>query len=303
MLKKFLLLVLTLGTMVSLAGCGSIGANDAVADTGKVHVSVSFDAMREFVEAVGKDKVAVSVIIPDGTEPHDFEPKAEDLKGLNEAQIFVYNGLGMETWAEKAVQAAGNSKLIAVKASTGIEAIKNTDEGEIKEHGVEDPHSWLSLKNAEIEVRNIKDALVEADPTNKAYYEKNCKDYTDQLENLYQKYQTKFATVERKDFVTGHAAFSYFCRDFGLQQNSVEDVFAEGEPNAAQLAELIEYSKKHQVKTIFVEDMVSPAVSQTLANEVGAEVQTIYTMESHEDQKNYLERMQDNLDKIYSSLK
>jgi len=168
---------------------------------------------------------------------------------------------------------------------------------------VEDPHSWLSLKNAEIEVRNIKDALVEADPTNKAYYEKNCKDYTDQLENLYQKYQTKFATVERKDFVTGHAAFSYFCRDFGLQQNSVEDVFAEGEPNAAQLAELIEYSKKHQVKTIFVEDMVSPAVSQTLANEVGAEVQTIYTMESHEDQKNYLERMQDNLDKIYSSLK
>ena len=123
------------------------------------------------------------------------------------------------------------------------------------------------------------------------------------LEALQKDYAQKFATVAHKDFVTGHAAFAYLCRDFGLEQQSVEDVFAEGEPNAAQLAELVEFAKSHGIKTIFAEEMASPAVSKTLAAEVGAKVETIYTMESKEDDKSYLQRMEDNLSKIYESLK
>jgi len=302
MFKKIFYSIFVMCLMLSFSGCD--GENTAPSDTdkSKVRVSVSFDAMREFVQAVGKDKVTVSVIIPDGTEPHEFEPKAEDLKNMSKAQVFVYNGLGMEPWAKQAIAAAKNQKLITVEASKGVEPIQNTDADEIKEHGPQDPHSWLSLKNAIIEVNNIKNALVQADPTNKDYYEKNCTEYTTQLNQLYQQYQDKFAKAGRKDFVTGHAAFSYFCRDFGLQQNSVEDVFAAGEPTAAKLAELVEYSRQHQVHIIFVEDMVSPEVSKTLADEVGAKVQTIYTIESQEDHKTYLERMQANLEKIYSSL-
>ncbi len=301
MFKKVLVFMLGICLMLG-AGCGSNAASEKSGPAEKVKVMVSFDAMREFVEAVGGDKVAVSVIIPDGTEPHEFEPKAEDLKGLHDAGLFVYNGLGMEPWAEKAVQAAKNEKLLTVKASEGIVPIKNTDPDEIREHGAEDPHSWLSLKNAGVEVTNIKAALVKADPANKDFYEKNCAAYLAKLDKLQQDYQQKFQTASRKHFVTGHAAFAYFCRDFGLQQNSVEDVFAEGEPNAAQLASLIEYCRTNQVQTIFAEDMASPEVSKTLAREVGAKVETIYTIESHEDHKTYLERMQENLDKIYQSL-
>ncbi len=97
------------------------------------------------------------------------------------------------------------------------------------------------------------------------------------------------------NFVTGHAAFAYLSRDFGLEQNSVEDVFAEGEPNAAQLAKLIEYVKENNITTIFAEEMASPEVSKTLAKEVGAKVETIYTIESKEDDKTYLQRMDENL--------
>ena len=301
MFKKVLVLILGV-CLVLGTGCACRPALDKSGDTGKIKVMVSFDAMREFVEAVGGDKVEVSVIIPDGTEPHAFEPKAEDLKGLHDARLFVYNGLGMEPWAEQAAQAAKNDKLVMVNASQGITPIKNTDPDEIREHGAEDPHSWLSLCNAKAEVRNIMEALVQADPANQAYYEQNGEAYIGQLDQLQQEYQPKFQAVSQKQFVTGHAAFAYFCRDFGLQQNSVEDVFAEGEPNAAQLAELIGYCRTHQVKTIFAEDMASPDVSKTLAREVGAKVETIYTMESHEDAKSYLERMRDNLAKIYQSL-
>ena len=112
--------------------------------------------MAEFAKAIGGDKVEVSTIIPDGVEPHDFELKPDNMKQLATAQVFVYNGFGMEPWAQQAIDAAKNSKLITVVATEGVEAIKNTDPEEIKEHGAEDPHAWLSLKNAKIEVKILK---------------------------------------------------------------------------------------------------------------------------------------------------
>ena len=316
MIKKWAVMLLCLITVVSFSACGSNNnpagqpegtpagstAQTNGPEESKIKVSVTFNAMKEFVEAVGKDKVEISTMIPDGTEPHDFEPKAQDLAALSTAKVFVYSGLGMEAWVEEAITAANNAELITVEASKGADAIKNTEPEEIEEHGQYDPHIWLSLKGAELEVKNIKDALVQADPANKDDYEKNCNDFVSQLEDLYKEYDEKFQSVEKKSFVTGHAAFAYLCRDFGLEQNSVEDTFAEGEPTAQQLTELVEYCKENKVTTIFAEEMASPDVSQTLANEVGAKVETIYTIESNEDDMSYLERVSDNLSKIYNSL-
>jgi zinc transport system substrate-binding protein len=299
MFKKIIAASLCLLAIAAFSAC-SKQAN-AAAD-GKVKVSVTFDALREFVLAVGGDKVYITTIIPDGTEPHDFEPKGKDLASLSNADIFVYSGLGMEAWAAKAMQAAINKNLITVEASKGADPITNTDQVAVSGHGSYDPHLWLSLKGAEIETQNIKDALVKADPSNKDFYEKNCNDFISQLESLYNEYNAKFQTVKNKSFVTGHAAFAYLCRDFDLKQNSVEDVFAEGEPSAKKLVELIAYCKQNNVKTIFIEDMVSPAISQTLADEVGAKVQKVYTIESVENGKDYIERMKDNLSEIYGSL-
>lgn len=299
MLKKIPAIALFLAMVLSLTACGN--KNAAEEASGKVKVSVTFNALAEFTEAVGGDKVEVSTIIPDGTEPHDFEPKAQDLVGLSSAQVFVYNGLGMEVWAEDTLAAVNNKELISVDASEGITPIDNAKSAESSEHGQYDPHIWLSLKCAETEAANIKDALVKADPANKDYYEKNCEDYTAKLESLYNDYTDKFTGTTQKTFVTGHAAFAYLCRDFGLTQRSVEDVFAEGEPSAQQLTELVSYCKGSNVTTIFAEKMASPEVSATLASEVGAKVETIYTIESAEDSMSYLERMESNLSKIYAS--
>ncbi|MEA4926204.1 MAG: metal ABC transporter substrate-binding protein [Syntrophomonadaceae bacterium] len=301
MIKRWAILLLCVIAVISFSACSNKKPESKLEDS-KIKVSVTFNAMKEFVEAVGQDKVEISTIIPDGTEPHDFEPKAQDMAALSTANIFVYNGLGMEAWAEEAISAANNANLITVEASKGTEAIKNTDPEEVEEHGQYDPHVWLSLKGAELEVKNIKDALIQADPSNKDYYEKNCEAYISQLQSLFNEYSGKFQSAPKKSFVTGHAAFGYLCREFGLEQNSVEDTFAEGEPTAQQLTELVDYCKEHKVTTIFAEEMASPDVSKTLANEVGAKVETIYTIESSEDNKTYLERMTDNLSKIYDSV-
>lgn len=301
MFKKPIVLIAILCTSLAFTSCGSKKVDTKTED--KIKVVVSFNAMKELTAAIGKDKVDILTMIPDGTEPHDFEPKAKDLETLNDAKLFVYNGFGMESWADKTLQTVNNKNLTVVEASKGSEPITNTDPGEINEHGQYDPHLWLSLKGAENEAKNIKDALVKIDSANKDYYEKNYDVFLSQLESLYNTYNKNFQTISNKSFVTGHAAFAYLCRDFGLKQNSVEDVFAEGEPSAKKLVELTDYCKKNSIKIIFVEDMVSPKVSDTLAKEVGAKVEKIHTIESSEDNKDYLQCMTENLELIYNSLK
>ena len=312
MVRKIIALLLGTAVTLAAAGCGS--RQNGAAD-GKVTISVSFNALYELSAAVGGDKVAISVIIPDGTEPHDFEPRARDLAMLKDADIFVVNGLGMEDWADDAVKAAGNTDIRVVDASSGVEAISIEEHEEVQtgvhegeneaehEHGAYDPHIWLSPLCAVTMAGNIRDALVHTDPANSAYYDANYKSFTDALETLHAQYAEKLKNADNKSFVTGHAAFAYLCRDFGLVQNSVEDVFAEGEPGAQQLAALVGYCRENHITTIFTEALVSAAVFETLAREVGASVKPIYTMASAENGKSYLDRMEENLSVIYESLK
>lgn len=279
--------------VTSFVGCTK---SSIKTDSDKLKVTVSINPLKEFAEAIGKDKIDVNVMVPEGMEPHDFEPKSKDLVELNKSSIFVYNGFGMEEWLDKVEETIEDKdKIQLVDSSKGIEQIK-TD-------GKVDPHIWLSLKNAETQSYNIKEALVKADSKNKDFYEKNYKEFTDKLEKLYEDNKIKFSELKTKDFVTGHEAFGYLCRDLGLKQMSVEDVFAEGEITPQKLKDLVEFCKANNIKTIFSEQLASPKVSQTLANEVGAKIQPIYTIESKEDNKDYYESMKDNLDNIYNSLK
>jgi zinc transport system substrate-binding protein len=316
MFKKHLVILLSLFILILFSACNDNDknlSNSIISPReSKVKVSVSIDAMKEFVQAVGKDKVEISTIISTGANTHDFEPKAQDILKISNSDIFVYNGLGMETWAEKAISAANNPSLIVVDSSKDAEIIERKETGESNDHkheedyshshGNYDPHLWLSLKGAQSQVKNIKDALIQANPSNKDYYEENYNKFIYQLEKLYNEYNIKFQSLEKNTLVSGHAAFAYLCRDFNLEQNSIRDVFAEGEPSAKQLAELVEYCRDNNVKTIFSEDMVSPEVSETLANEVGAKVEIIYTIEYPQGGMTYLERMESNLSKIYESL-
>lgn len=320
-MKRIIYLIVVVCMVVFVAGCGS----SEHATNGRVQVVTSFNAVTELVQAVGGDYVDVHTIIPDGTEPHDFELKAEDIKKIAEGQVFVYQGLGMEPWVDQALEAANRDDLIVVEAGHEISPIR-LDEDEVarseeahhdqenhKEdgsveghhghhHGLVDPHAWLSLRNAMIEIGTIRDALVKADPNHADYYQDRAEKYIGELQKLDQEYAQKFRGVQHHHFVTGHAAFAYLCRDYGLEQYSVESVFAEGEPNAQQLADLVDISRQHHIKTIFAEEMASPQVSKTLAQEVGAKVEGLYTMESQEDGLSYLDRMRSNLEKIYQSM-
>lgn len=308
-MKKFILAAfLILGLLAS--GCG--GAPTEKKADEKLTVVVSFNAMKEFTQAVGGDAIHVVSLIPEGTEPHGFSPTADQMKTLHNAKLLIVHGLGMEPWAQKIAETSGNPNLIVVEASKGVTPIPleeedednhGAEEKEHHHHGPYDPHAWLSLTAAQIEVQNIADALSQADPVHKETYKKNAASYKKQLQSLYQEYQPRFEKIGHKDFVAGHAAFGYLCRDFGLHMDSIESVFAEREPSAKQMARLLDYCRARGIKTIFTESEVSPKTSETLAREIGAKTVPIYTMETSENGKGYLERMKENLAHIEESLR
>lgn len=293
MVRKVIALMCSLTLLVGAVGCTK---QDKKEESGKIKIMVSINPLKEFAEAVGKDLVDVDTLVPEGMEPHDFEPKSKDLVELNKSDIFVYNGLGMEEWLDKVLNTIQDKdKIKIVDSSKGASTI--TTEGKI------DPHLWLSLKEAKSQAANIRDALIKIDVKHKEQYERNYSEFASRVDALYYENQQRFNKLKNRDFVTGHEAFGYLCKDFNLTQKSVEDVFGEGEVTPQKLKDLVTFSKENKIKTIFMEQLASPKVSETLAKEVGAKVEKIYTIESKEDGRDYIESMKYNLDVVYNSLK
>ena len=294
-MKKFLLkasIILMLPIM--LIGCGTQSDKNINNEEKKVNVTVSISPVKEFTELIGGDKVKVTSLIADNVEPHDVDLKPRDFEKLTKSELFIYNGLGMEDWLEQVKEQISEDKIKYVDTSENGNPIK-TD-------GKTDPHQWLSLKEAINQCNNIKNALEEVDPENKTYYEENYEKVKTDFEELYNEYLPKFQSLEHKNFVTSHEAFGYLCRDFGLEQQALNDLFGEGELTAKKIEDLVKYCNDNGVTTIFSEEEDSQKEANTLAKEINGEVKPLYTLETKVEGKSYLEVMKINLEEIYDSM-
>ena len=312
-----------LATSFALAGCtGSKTANTTDKKDGdKIKVYASFYPMYDFAKKIGGDKVEVTNLVPAGTEPHDWEPSAKDLAKISESDILVYSGAGMESWIDKVDQVTKDSKLVKVEASNGIDLIKSEhhhDEEDAKEedhedaheehdHGEYDPHVWLAPQNAKIQMKNIKDALVKADPTNKDYYEKNFEVYSQKIDDLDVKFSTSLKDTKSKNIVVSHEAFAYLCKAYGINQVGIEGLSPDSEPDAARMAEVTKFAKENKIKYIFFEELVSPKVSEAIAKEVGAKTAVLNPLEGLSDDQlkageDYFSVMESNLKVLLEAL-
>ena len=315
MFKKIFTLITAMIISASLVACnGNEDKENKIEteDNTKIKIVTSINPLRDFAEAVGGDKVEVSLLVPEGVEAHDYEPKARDIEQLAGADIFVYNGVGMESWLDQVLQTVANKKnLVKIDSSAGVNLLNtegeehhHEDEEEVDHnHGEFDPHIWLSLIEAKQQTLNIKEALIVLDEKNKDFYEENYKAFIVKLDDLYQNYKEKFDTVNNKYFITGHEAFGYLCRDFNLIQKSITGLRAEGEPTPQALKKLVDLAKENEIKVVFTEKQAAPEVSETIAREIGVKVESLYSIEAREDGMTYLEMMELNLERIYNALK
>ncbi len=303
-MKKLHVIGILMAMTLMLTSCGNKSDDVSVKNDGTLSVVTSFYGIKALTEEIGGDKVTIKNIIPEGTEPHDFEPKAKDMKAIEEADVFIYNGAGMEEWIDAVKASISNKELLMVEASNGVDFINIDETSEESEHNHsgKDPHTWLGLTSSKVEAKNIKNALVEKDPTNRDYYEANYEAFQVKIDSVIDEYTPKFKALKNKDFVTGHATFGYLCKDLGLIQNSIEGVFAEGEPSPKELENLIEHCKENNIKAIFVEELVNQELSNTLAKEVGVETKQIYTLHSSEDGKSFSDALKYDVETIYDTI-
>ncbi|MCD9024569.1 metal ABC transporter substrate-binding protein [Cohnella silvisoli] len=268
-----------------LSGCGNSNGKNWE----KLKVVASFYPMVEFTKQVAGDHADVVGLIPSGAEPHDWEPSPKDVTAIQEADVFVYNGI-VEGWAEKTLASASNDKRIVVEASKGIALMEGTEE---HEHGEEaqaeeghsgdehslDPHVWLDPALAQQEVRLIQAGLEKADPDNKDDYKKNADAYIEKLKALDDKFKKDLNGAKHKEFVTQHAAFGYLAKSYGLTQVPIAGLSPEQEPSPEEMAGVVAFAKEHEVKTIFFETLVDPKIAQTIADEIGAKTDVLNPIE------------------------
>ncbi|MBP2654837.1 MAG: ABC-type metal ion transporter, periplasmic subunit [Firmicutes bacterium] len=300
--KSILILALSLLLPISLAGCANT-ANTAKS-AGKLKVVTSIYPVYEFTKQVGGDKVDVSMLVPQGAEPHDWEPTATQLIQIKSAKLFLYHGAGMENLDKILNQdTLGTAKAVAVSQNIQPLNEEHTGENEADHsagHNHPDAHMWLDPLSAQQEVLNIAQALQAVDPENSDYYKQNAEKYNKELAQLDQEYQRTLNNLPRRDIITSHAAFSYLTKRYNLTQVAIMGLAPDSEPTPEKLANIIDFCKKHKVKYIFFETLVSPKLSETVARETGAKLLVLNPLESltvdeTNQGKNYITVMQDNL--------
>ncbi|MBC1768438.1 zinc ABC transporter substrate-binding protein [Listeria welshimeri] len=321
-MKKWSFIVVAVLTFaLVLAGCGA--SSDKVSgDKDKLKIVTTFYPMYDFTKNVAGDKASVEMLIDAGTEPHDYEPSAKDIAKIEAADVFVYNSEDMETWVPSVLKSLDSKKLTVIDASKGIQLVEGTEEEEHHDHEEEghdhdheeahhhehDPHVWLSPVLAQQEVTNIQNGLTKADKTNADTYEKNAANYNDKLKALDGKFKTAFEGSKQRDFVTQHAAFQYLAKEYNLHQVAIAGLSPDQEPSPARLAELQKYVKDNNISTIYFEEVASPKVAETLANETGAKLEVLSPIEGITDKEqkkgmDYIAYMEQNLKALQKTIK
>jgi zinc transport system substrate-binding protein len=253
----------------------------------EVSVVTSFYPLYFFASEIGGDKIRVKNVTPAGSEPHDYEPTARDMAEIQESQLLILNGNGLEAWAQK---------IRGEVEESGVKVIE-AGEGWFEKN---DPHIWLSPELAKKQAETILAGLVQIDPENAIYYQERGKRLSEEIERVQTEFRQGLAHCNKREMVTSHEAFAYLAREFGLTQVSIAGLSPDEEPSTKQMAEAARFAQEKKIKFIFFESITSPKLSETIAEEIGAKTLVLDPIEGisesdREQGKNYLTVMRENL--------
>ncbi|MBB4692563.1 metal ABC transporter substrate-binding protein [Paractinoplanes abujensis] len=284
--KSLLSIAVVAAGAVVLAGCGSgdeaeAGAAQASAAP-KLAVVATTPEVADFVRAIGGDAVSVTQIIKPNVDPHDFEPTPADIKAIAEAKVVVKNGVGLEEWLDRTVEASGFQGEV-VDSSVGVKLREGGHEHEEEHAGEEeaeehehDPHIWHDPRNAKIMVGNIEKGLAKADPAGAATFAGNLTAYGKELDQLDADNEAAFAGLPAADrkLVTNHDALGYYIDRYKLEfvGSAIPSLDTSAELSARQLSDLVARIKATKTKAIFTESSLPPKTVEAIAQQAGVKV-------------------------------
>jgi zinc transport system substrate-binding protein len=292
--------------VLTLAGCGGSSANGS--GGGKLDVVASFYPLEFIARTVGGDAVHVTTLTAPGVEPHDLELTPKQVGAIASAKLVVYEK-DLQPAVDEAVEQNAKDAGFDVAPAAQLEATG----ADFEEHGdgavapaahkdnALDPHFWLDpIRYAQV-IKAVEEKLATVDSANAQGYHERAKALLDQVGKLDTEYKTGLASCKLTTFVTSHEAFAYLAKRYGLTMIGIAGFTPDAEPSPARIKEVQDIVKAQHVTTIFYEELVSPKVADTIANDVGVQTAVLSPIEGLSDansKETYLTLMQENLQEL-----
>jgi len=270
--------------------------------SGKLIVVATFYPLFYLAERIGGDMVEVHSLIQPGIEVHSWQPSVKDIVTCSDADIVVYNGAGLDDWLQEdilpLIDAMG--KLI-VKTTENVTLWKNVEKEKIKEHGLYDPHTWLSPYEARQQAESIYRAFIERDQKNADYYTARWIALSNDLNTLDESYKTKLQSKVRDSIFVTHDAFGYMARRYGFEQQGIIGVSADEQPSTQTIVQMVDTMQQTGTYIFYIEPGYSDVYVQTVKTELELrtektiQILELYHLNGPIDGLDYIQQMEKNL--------
>jgi manganese/zinc/iron transport system substrate-binding protein len=250
-MKKVVLLVLTLSMLLSACATGGAGSSN-----GKLQVVTTTGMIADIAKNVGGDHVEVTALMGPGVDPHLYKASEGDVRRLQNANIIFYNGLHLEAQLGEVLEKMNDFGVTTVAVTDTIDRSLLQSPPEFA--GNYDPHVWFDVTLWMKAVEQVRDALIEMDPTHGAEYEANAASFLDELADLHQYVlnQAESIPAEKRILITAHDAFNYFGRAYGFEVRGLQGISTEAQAGTADVQALASFIVEKQIPAIFVESSV-----------------------------------------------
>lgn len=286
----------TLLALAATSACTSAEADDSV------DVLASFYPLQYVAEQVGGEHVSVSNLTPPAAEPHDLELSPAQVREVGDADVVVYLS-GMTAATDDAIASRQPEHVVDTAEAAGLESGPNGSGAPAGGSGALDPHFWLDPMRLATVGHQVADELAEVDPDNADAYAANADALEAELEALDQEYAEGLEACAGATLVVSHEAFGYLAERYDLVQVGISGIDPEAEPSPARLREVRSIVQERGVETLFFEVLVSPKVTQTLADDLGVGTAMLDPIEGHTDEDaDYMDVMRANLAALQDGL-
>lgn len=233
----------------------------------RLKVVTTFTVIADMVRNVAGEGVEVVSVTKPGAEIHGYEPTPGDIVAASDADLVLWNGLGLERWFEQFLSNLGD-----VPSDTLSDGVVPISIAGGDYDGRPNPHAWMSLDSAVVYIDNIAKALAEADPDHAATYVANAETYKARLLAEIGPLRDQIAALpeDRRWLVSCEGAFSYLARDLGLQELYLWPINADQQGTPRQVRAVIDGVRTHGIPAVFCESTVSTAPAEQVARETGA---------------------------------
>jgi len=271
--------VIVFGILIISESC--LNTSDSNESDQNKRLSVSIPPQKYFIEQIAGDKFKINVMIPPGANPVTYDPSPGKMKEISNSVAYIKIGhLAFEKiWMDKFTSVNSDMKIIDQSKYTElIEADKETNHHSHAQSSGVDPHIWTSPKAVKKQVKAIKEGLTEINPEHESFYNENYRVFLNNIDSLDSFIRTKLQGLKNESFMIFHPALSYYARDYGLNQISIE--FEGKEPTPSKLKEIVDLARKEQIRTIFIQKQFNVDKAKTVAEEIGAKLEVINPLDS-----------------------